>query len=251
MSMSSRIIISPQERALLGAIQSTESPGYNVMYGHQWSGEDRLFDDFSDHPRKFFDITSGPNKGKRSSAAGAYQFLGSTWDTISGKYGLTDFSPANQDKGAIALAREDYKRRTGRDLTRDLASGDPDILAGVGKALSKTWTSLPSGIEQGQDADRFVSTFSSLLTGERDNQSISHAMASASEQAGQSERDLLASYRDGSTEGEPPLGGAAPPDETDANNKLKDENYTTAGGFTTGRNRFTAAILQGGGARWL
>ena len=132
------ITITPAERALLDTIASTEAPDYDVMYGHGWSGEDRRFTSYADHPRKFWPILNGPNEGRRSSAAGRYQFLGSTWDHIAGRYGLTDFTPPSQDMGAVALAREDYSRKTGRDLTTDLASGDPTLLAQVGQSLSQT-----------------------------------------------------------------------------------------------------------------
>lgn len=139
-----------RKMALLDAIASTESPDYNVIYG----GE--RFSDFSDHPRKFVEILSGPNKGKKSSAAGRYQFLSSTWDAASKALGLDDFSPENQDEAAWWLAKKDYKARTGRDLDSDINSNDDEVLANIGVALSPTWTSLPSGIEQGQDSSKFV-----------------------------------------------------------------------------------------------
>lgn len=235
------IEISPQERALLGAIASTESPGYNVMYGHSWSGEDRTFSDFSDHPRKFWPILSGPNKGKKSSAAGRYQFLGSTWDTVASRYKLPDFRPEHQDMGAVALARENYARVTGRNLTRDLASGDAAILANIGKVLAKTWTSLPSGIEEGQDEDRFVSTFSRLLTGETDNPAISARMASASSQAGSSAMDelttfLMAKETGSAGEGEPPLGGGPPASKSEIEDRPSSP-------YSTGRGRFSSVLL--------
>lgn len=180
------MLITPtrEELALLDTIASTEAPAYNVMYGHGWSGEDRSFSDYADHPRKYWPIGTGPNKGRKSSAAGRYQFLASTWDRLASRYGLPDFSPQSQDLGAVALAREDYRRKTGRNLTADLASGDPAILAGIGRNLSGTWTSLPSGIEQGQGVDRFVSTFNSALGGVRDNTSISSAMIAAAQTSG-------------------------------------------------------------------
>lgn len=175
------ITISPRERALLDAIASTEAPAYNVMYGHGWSGEDRTFSDYSKHPGKFWPILSGPNKGKKSSAAGRYQFLGSTWDNIARRHGISDFTPASQDMGAVALAREEYARKTKRNLTVDLESDDPSILASIGRVLSETWTSLPSGIEQGQNVDKFVAA---LQAPPRDNVSISTAMTQAAQAAG-------------------------------------------------------------------
>ena len=202
-----------EELALLDTIASTEAPAYNVMYGHGWSGEDRTFSDYSRHPGRFFTITSGPNKGKKSSAAGRYQFLGSTWDRLASRYGLKDFSPRSQDLGAVALAREDYRRMTGRNLTADLASGDPAILAGVGKSLSRTWTSLPSGIEQGQGVDRFVSTFQKALGQPRDNASISARMTAAATDSGLSMASDLQDIRANLAAPDEPVGGGTYPDK--------------------------------------
>lgn len=172
--------IYPQERALLDVIASTEAPGYNVVYGGD------TFDSFADHPRIFKDIISGPNEGKKTSAAGRYQFLSSTWDEMASSLGLSDFRPASQDMAAVALARRDYRLATGRSLTHDLSSNDPSILANIGKVLSSTWTSLPSGIEQGQNADTFVSRFRQALgsPGTSVNQSISTSMSDAAKSAG-------------------------------------------------------------------
>lgn len=139
--------MTPEARRLLDAIAGSESAGrYDVMYG---GGR---FDPALGHPRTAVPITSGPNKGKTSSAAGRYQFLGSTWDDVAQRAGLPDFSPENQDLGAWFLANEEYKRDTGRDLQSDLAAGRT---ADVARSLRDVWTSLPGGIEQGQTGERF------------------------------------------------------------------------------------------------
>lgn len=141
-------------RAFLDALAGPESAGdYNVIYGGQ------KVSDLSRHPRIAVPIKSGPNKGKTSSAAGKYQFLGSTWDQYAGKLGLKDFSPQSQDAAAWALASDTYRAKTGGDLEQVLASGDPQAIAGVGRALSDVWTSLPGGIEQGTSDNRFVQAF--------------------------------------------------------------------------------------------
>ncbi|QOF71856.1 hypothetical protein IG197_01825 [Aminobacter sp. SR38] len=148
----------PYQKALLNTIAGPESGGrYNVIYG---GGR---FDDFSKHPGQAVRIQTGPNAGRTSSAAGKYQFLGSTWEDQAGKLGLTDFSPANQDKAAWNLAAETYKAKTGQDLDAVLQSGDPAAIASVGKVLNPIWTSLPGGIEQGTNTDRFVSTYQRAL----------------------------------------------------------------------------------------
>ena len=149
--------ISPEGRALLDTIASTEANSYNVIYGG------RKFDSYDDHPRVSVPIGSGPNAGRTSSAGGRYQFLGSTWDAQKRKLGLPDFSPASQDIAAFDLAKTVYRQKTGRDLDADLKSKDPAILSGIGSALAGTWTSLPGGIEQGQGSGRFVSSFNKFL----------------------------------------------------------------------------------------
>ncbi len=140
-------VLTPEARALLEAIAGPESNGrYNVVYGGA------PFASYADHPRIDVPITSGPNAGKTSSAAGKYQFLKGTWDDQARRHGLTDFSPENQDLAAWFLASETYAAKTGRGLQADLASGDT---AAVAPALAPVWTSLPGGIEQGISADTF------------------------------------------------------------------------------------------------
>lgn len=147
-----------EAQALLNTIAGPESAGrYDVMYGGGRIG------DLSQHPRQAIPIASGPNAGKTSSAAGRYQFLGSTWDQYANKLGLSDFSPASQDKAAWALAQDVYRQKTGGDLTSALQSGDQSALDRIGRSLSGTWTSLPGGIEQGINGSRFASAYQNAL----------------------------------------------------------------------------------------
>lgn len=147
--------LSPYAKALLETISGPESAGdYNVIYGGS------QFDDYTDHPRTPVMITSGPNKGQYSTAAGKYQFLGSTWDDQAKRLGLPDFSPASQDAAAWNLAQEEYRRDTGRSLEADLAAGD---LSRVPSSLRNQWTSLPGGIEQGITGSGFSSAYARAL----------------------------------------------------------------------------------------
>ncbi|HEY8751596.1 MAG TPA: hypothetical protein VIM11_26680 [Tepidisphaeraceae bacterium] len=142
--------IPPEGRALLNTISETESAGrYNVRYG---GNGDKTFRDYSDHPHIAEPITSGPDVGKSSSAAGRYQFIASTWDLQKARLGLKDFSPANQDTAAWDLAQTEYKAKTGKDLLTTLKSGQT---ADVLPSLSGQWSSLPGGR---QPAGQFMSS---------------------------------------------------------------------------------------------
>lgn len=142
--------IPPEGRALLDTIAGTESPGYDVIFGGQH------FTDFSHHPDIAVPINSGPNQGKFSTAAGRYQFIFSTWSALQQELQLPDFSPVSQDKAAWHLAQTEYQNRVGRPLLPDLQN---HIFDSVGPALHNQWTSLPGGIEQGVNANRFVNNY--------------------------------------------------------------------------------------------
>lgn len=133
--------LSANEVGLLNAIAGPESRGlYNIRY----TGAGGItFNGYQDHPRLRERIPSGANAGKTSDAAGRYQFLSSTWDSLPAEAkGDGSFTPANQDRAALWLAKRDYRRNTGRDLMADIdANGmTPQIL----QALSGTWEGFQS-----------------------------------------------------------------------------------------------------------
>lgn len=116
----------PQVQAMLRVIRRGEGTADDAGYRRHFGG--RLFDSFADHPR--IKITAS---GYTSTAAGAYQFLASTWDETARIMGLGDFTPANQDRGAVG--RMVYRRAL------------DDVLAGRFESaiskLGKEWASLP------------------------------------------------------------------------------------------------------------
>jgi muramidase (phage lysozyme) len=89
--------------AFLDTIAWAEGTAGPHAYRMQFTGT--RFSSFQDHPRE---IKCGWSYGSRlcSDAAGKYQFLSTTWDRMAKKIGAEDFSPANQDRAAIALLDE-------------------------------------------------------------------------------------------------------------------------------------------------
>lgn len=111
-----------------GTYKDASSDPYRVAFGGS------TFDDLSKHPNVLRAFTQTDGKANKTSAAGAYQFLGSTWDDLAGKLGLQDFSPRSQDLAALELIR-----RNG--ALDDVLNGRFD------QAVQKTgtvWASLPS-----------------------------------------------------------------------------------------------------------
>lgn len=122
--------------AFLRVIREGESSQEPVAYRMRWGGLGKpaaYFDDFSRHPR-IFEPTTG---GRQSSAAGAYQIVATTYDSIAPSLGITDFSPSSQDKLAVALI--------------DRHGALDDIMAGRIRTaiadLRQEWTSLPGAVE--------------------------------------------------------------------------------------------------------
>lgn len=110
--------------------------GYETLFGGQSFIKD-YHKDFSDHPR--ISITRGK---LTSSAAGAYQIMGYSWDDpqmvrARTKYGVSDFTPLSQDKCCVLILK--IKRKGSLDM---IANGD---INGALDVLSYEWASLPPG----------------------------------------------------------------------------------------------------------
>lgn len=119
-------------RAFLDMIAFAEGTananGYRMLFGGQ------LFDSYADHPRIYI-----PFRNTTTSAAGRYQILARTWDSLRARLGLTDFTPASQDAAAIELIRE-------RGALNDVRAGR--VSQAVAK-VAKVWASLPgAGYDQ-------------------------------------------------------------------------------------------------------
>jgi len=106
---------------------TADASGYSRLYG---GGN---FASFADHPRTKQTFTFNNGKTVTSTAAGAYQYLERTWDDIAGKNGLTDFTPMNQDLGAVALLKQS-------GALQDVIEGR--FVDAIRKA-NKIWASLP------------------------------------------------------------------------------------------------------------
>lgn len=113
-------------QAFLKVIRSGEGTsdanGYRRIFGGQ------LFNNYADHPR----ITV-KKSGYNSSAAGAYQFIISTWDETKAMMGLKDFSPASQDLAALG-------RIAARGALDDVRAGRFELAI---KKCAREWASLP------------------------------------------------------------------------------------------------------------
>lgn len=118
----------PKVKAFLDLIARAEGTygrgdnGYNILYSYQ------TFSDYSRHPNRA--ITSG---GITSTAAGRYQFLKKTWDSVQSSLNLSNFNPASQDLGAVELIRR-------RGALNDILNGN--IQSAITK-VNKEWASFP------------------------------------------------------------------------------------------------------------
>lgn len=125
-----------------GSSAATSFEAYKTIFTYA------KFSSFSRHPAIV--KCSG---GLCSDAAGRYQFLSTAWGDVkryvnSGRVdhipqikgrSLSDFSPANQDRGALVLFWYKYSY----EPLKNLKYGDNWTLETVTRKLAKTWASLP------------------------------------------------------------------------------------------------------------
>ena len=112
----------PNVLAMLKVIGDCEGANYNTFFGGG------TFSDYSKHPNKVI-----CKSGLCSTAAGKYQFLFKTWNEVSKKLGLKDFSPNSQDLAAVYLIAR-------RKALKNLIDGNLPLVL---KKLSWEWASIP------------------------------------------------------------------------------------------------------------
>jgi lysozyme len=113
----------PQTRALLRTIRFAEGTAHKDGYRTMFTGA--KFDDLSRHPRRI-----NRSNGLASDAAGAYQFLSTTWDSVGGGA----MTPERQDMGALRLVK-------GRGVDPNLPKG---FTVEVADLLAPEWASFPT-----------------------------------------------------------------------------------------------------------
>ncbi len=119
-------------QAMIKTIRHSEGTdeiwGYRCMFGGT-KAHPFLFTDMSDHPRQ-----KHTANGFTSDAAGAGQFLSTTWDDLAKKLGLKDFSEESQNYAFCELFNE-------HNALNDICNGHFDVAI---EKLNTVWASLPN-----------------------------------------------------------------------------------------------------------
>lgn len=122
-------LANPNVQRALASIRDAEGTAqYANPYGTLFGGAQAS--DLSTHP--------GLSHRTGSSAAGAYQMLGRTWNGIANSLGLTDFGPESQDIAAVGLI-------DGRGALGDVMAGN---VPGFATKVHNEWASFPGGVQQ-------------------------------------------------------------------------------------------------------
>lgn len=117
-------------QAFLRVIREGESSQDDSAYRMVFGGG--FIESMAYHPRKPITERLG-GKAITSSAAGAYQFLSSTWDECAAELGLTDFGHDAQDLAAVYLIHR-------RGAFDDVVQGRIELAI---KKCNREWASLP------------------------------------------------------------------------------------------------------------
>lgn len=157
-SPASQLVRDPRVHAMLDVLGFTEGTGNNygkVVNGTVLSapGHPELVgrrnisvDDFTHHPNILVQVRPGLN----STAAGRYQFLGSTWRGL----GMPDFSPQSQDIAAVKLMQQ-------RGMIEPLLRGD--VRTAIFRGAPE-WASLPKNAQnQGYYSGQSARTLNDIL----------------------------------------------------------------------------------------
>lgn len=112
---------------LIAAVEGVKH-GYNTGFGNT------VLDSLADHPRESKGFTQTDGQKRRTTAAGRYQFLESTWDEEAKRLKLPDFGERSQDMAAIS-------RIIYRGALDDVLNGDFEAAI---KKLGVEWAGMPS-----------------------------------------------------------------------------------------------------------
>lgn len=108
-----------------------------VKHGYQTAFGNGRIASLHSHPgqsaRRGFTRTDGSRSS--SDASGRYQFMGYTWRELQKRWGFDDFSPATQDKAAVALILSK------KGAMESILNGD---YASAVRKVGHIWASLPS-----------------------------------------------------------------------------------------------------------
>lgn len=136
--------------AMIRLAEGTEGRGvdpYRVCYGYAYTVRN-----MTDHPANTGEwrgerlsdtmcANAGLGPGCVSTAAGAYQIIRPTWNSLKRTLGLADFSPASQDRAAVRLIQD-------RGALQDVYAGR--VFLAISKCRNE-WASLPgNSAKQGQ-----------------------------------------------------------------------------------------------------
>lgn len=141
------LLTNPNVQAMLKTIRYAEGTSGTNGYGTRVGGT--KFNDFSKKPRQKVFIKS---INDYSSAEGAYQFLDGTWDNISSRLSLKDFSPQSQDEAAVGLIIQ-------RGAMGDLLKGNFETTI---NKLSPEWASLPKSDGKGTYSNQKARSINNL-----------------------------------------------------------------------------------------